>query len=272
MLLRRVTEHVRSQNWFAVFLDFLIVVVGIYIGLQASAWQESRQDRQREGEILERLRADFEAIGAEVEVAVKYHQEIIDGMNAVLAASEAGFVADEDRERFVAGLDGALKYHGGSNTSSTYVDILSSGQTFLIENSELRSALSDYDNLHRESRMMFLQFWQAQRNHEVAFSQHFELSGTREWIGAIGLYVPGTIESFDIESMAEDPDFRLAAQRLADYQTFFQIRHRMMGEVAQKVCDLLDGTGLEREGANGLEAPNEEDRPTCARPLEDEAT
>jgi hypothetical protein len=28
MILRRVTEHVRDQNWFAVGIDFVIVVVG----------------------------------------------------------------------------------------------------------------------------------------------------------------------------------------------------------------------------------------------------
>ena len=29
MLLRSITKHVREQNWFAVALDFFIVVVGI---------------------------------------------------------------------------------------------------------------------------------------------------------------------------------------------------------------------------------------------------
>jgi len=28
MILRRVIEHVKAQNWFAVALDFVIVVVG----------------------------------------------------------------------------------------------------------------------------------------------------------------------------------------------------------------------------------------------------
>ena len=31
MLLRRITKHVKDQNWFAVFIDFLIVVVGVFI-------------------------------------------------------------------------------------------------------------------------------------------------------------------------------------------------------------------------------------------------
>jgi hypothetical protein len=34
MILRRITQHVKDQNWFAVALDFVIVVVGILIAFQ----------------------------------------------------------------------------------------------------------------------------------------------------------------------------------------------------------------------------------------------
>jgi len=34
MLLRRITKHVKDQNWFAVGLDSLIVVDGVFVGLQ----------------------------------------------------------------------------------------------------------------------------------------------------------------------------------------------------------------------------------------------
>jgi hypothetical protein len=46
MLLRHLSEHIRSQNWFAVGLDFLVVVIDIYVGLQADAWNELRKDRR----------------------------------------------------------------------------------------------------------------------------------------------------------------------------------------------------------------------------------
>jgi len=45
MLLRRVTKHVKDQNWFAVLLDFIIVVLGIWFALLAGQWVDSRQDR-----------------------------------------------------------------------------------------------------------------------------------------------------------------------------------------------------------------------------------
>jgi len=34
MILRPLTKHVKDQNWFAVGLDFFIVVFGVFIGLQ----------------------------------------------------------------------------------------------------------------------------------------------------------------------------------------------------------------------------------------------
>lgn len=44
MLLRSLTKHLREQNWFAVALDFVIVVVGILIAFQITSWNEARQD------------------------------------------------------------------------------------------------------------------------------------------------------------------------------------------------------------------------------------
>jgi hypothetical protein len=44
VLLRRITEHVKAQNWTAVALDFLIVVVGVFIGIQVSNWNGNQAD------------------------------------------------------------------------------------------------------------------------------------------------------------------------------------------------------------------------------------
>ena len=60
MLLRRITEHVKAQNWFAVGIDFLIVVLGVFIGIQVSNWNEARGLAERERTLLSELRADME--------------------------------------------------------------------------------------------------------------------------------------------------------------------------------------------------------------------
>ena len=58
MLLRSLTKHVKDQNWFAVFLDFLIVVVGILIAFQITNWNEARSDRAAEAEYMLALEVD----------------------------------------------------------------------------------------------------------------------------------------------------------------------------------------------------------------------
>jgi hypothetical protein len=42
MILRRMMGHVKRQDWFAVFLDFVIVVVGVFVGIQVSNWNTAQ--------------------------------------------------------------------------------------------------------------------------------------------------------------------------------------------------------------------------------------
>jgi hypothetical protein len=58
MLLRRVIEHVRDQNWAAVAIDFAIVVVGVFIGIQVANWNDERGQRLVEADYLAALASD----------------------------------------------------------------------------------------------------------------------------------------------------------------------------------------------------------------------
>ena len=44
MILRRLTKHVKDQNWFAVALDFVIVVAGVYVGIALGNWNAGRAE------------------------------------------------------------------------------------------------------------------------------------------------------------------------------------------------------------------------------------
>ena len=47
MAIRRFREHVAEQNWFAVAIDVLIVVLGVFLGMQVNNWNEARLERQQ---------------------------------------------------------------------------------------------------------------------------------------------------------------------------------------------------------------------------------
>lgn len=58
MLLRRISDHVKSQNWFAVILDLVVVVIGIFLGLQLSNLNEDRKERIAAEAFLDKLAVD----------------------------------------------------------------------------------------------------------------------------------------------------------------------------------------------------------------------
>jgi hypothetical protein len=51
MRLRSLTKHLREQNWFAVVLDFVIVVFGVGVGvgvaMMGQQWLSERQSLRR---------------------------------------------------------------------------------------------------------------------------------------------------------------------------------------------------------------------------------
>lgn len=48
MILRRIADAVRKHDWFTVAVETLIVVLGVFIGLQVNNWNEARGERARE--------------------------------------------------------------------------------------------------------------------------------------------------------------------------------------------------------------------------------
>ena len=44
LILRRLSEAIVKQNWTTVTVEVLVVIVGIFIGLQVDDWNQARKD------------------------------------------------------------------------------------------------------------------------------------------------------------------------------------------------------------------------------------
>jgi hypothetical protein len=55
MILRRLTENLRVQNWTAIAIEFLIVVIGVFIGTQVANWNQARLEKQATQRMLMQL-------------------------------------------------------------------------------------------------------------------------------------------------------------------------------------------------------------------------
>ncbi len=80
MLLRRITKHVTEQNWFAVFIDFLIVVVGVFIGIQVANWNESLAEKAKFKQQLGVLRLEMIANIEELQTSTDQLNRQFDSM------------------------------------------------------------------------------------------------------------------------------------------------------------------------------------------------
>lgn len=84
MLLRRVIEHVRRQEWTAIGIDFAIVVVGVFVGIQVSNWNASRIERALAGTYLKRLAEDVRSDIAEIDEIHRVSTERMSALNRLL--------------------------------------------------------------------------------------------------------------------------------------------------------------------------------------------
>ena len=70
MILRRLVTALRNQSWLTLVLELVVVVVGIFLGLQVDSWNDARKDRVFEQQYLASLKADFQADIEELDEAI----------------------------------------------------------------------------------------------------------------------------------------------------------------------------------------------------------
>lgn len=144
MIPRRVFEHAKAQNWFAVTLDFFIVVIGVFIGIEVANWNQTRQDRQEErryyGQLLVDLRADLDTLALakkRADVFDNAAQLVIDRLGG-----KAPSQASPGRMATAIHLAGFIYIPHASR--GTYDELISTGNLGLMRNSQLKSEIAHY--------------------------------------------------------------------------------------------------------------------------------
>lgn len=139
----RLGARLRQQDWAAVAIDLAIVVVGVFLGIQASNWNDERKDRQLSHEYLRRIAGDLH-----YDV-----QELGDRQEFWKASADAGDRAlrfAEDHQQVRSDWDTLLDFYEAGQIENygvndgTYREMLSAGRLDLIRDNRLKADLSDY--------------------------------------------------------------------------------------------------------------------------------
>lgn len=235
MVLRRVTEHVKAQNWTAVFLDFVIVVLGVFLGLQAQQWQEHRADRARERDYLQRLSSDFTAIGEQLRQCLDVYRDSVEGISVVsrlIEHRETSGAADE------TGVAGALiRMTAGAapaGRSATFIEMVSSGELGILRDDAVRDALIAYDQLTQVNREIWRSIEDDAMDYQRPLYENIELEIDLE------SETYARLKSHDLDAMAGDPGFRAMLNMLAGAKANNYELCRQQAELAAAVRAQLD--------------------------------
>ncbi len=151
MLLRRMIANLRDQNWTAITIEFVLLVVGVFLGIQVANWNEDRQQAARQAQYLERLSVDFVGVRDRIREHFTIYRETLEGSEYLLALvqADAGTLdaASIDEALIARGFNGMMSTRIPPPLPATYVEMRSEGQLSYIANPELRDLLAEYDRL-----------------------------------------------------------------------------------------------------------------------------
>jgi hypothetical protein len=142
MILRRMSAHVREQNWTAIGIELVIVGVGVFLGIQAQAWSSERSDRRLEQIYLQRLLADLDL---SIETTEENKQRLTgysDGAWLVVNSLQACTLADDQRDTFADGIADLGKVGPSVFVLNTMDEMLSAGHFSLLRNPDIRDVLN----------------------------------------------------------------------------------------------------------------------------------
>jgi hypothetical protein len=177
VILRRLAQSLKSQHWMAIAIEFVLLVSGVFLGIQVANWNEAQKDKQREAEFITRLTRDFEKIDARLDLNIeawtkkaKAPVRVRDDIKAFRAQGtwprpEAAILVD---------LDDSFDSRIPAPRASTYVELLSAGQLGLIRNTRLRDALLDYDMQVGYSQTAYNVLMQRVAPHMDTLTAHME--------------------------------------------------------------------------------------------------
>jgi hypothetical protein len=142
MILARITQALRDQNWLAVAIEFVIVILGVVIGFQISAWNDQRQAVARAEVLTERLIQDMRNEQWRIAAIRAYNAEVSDHAQTVVDALEGRHEIDD--EALVIAAFRATQMINFTIIRATYDELVATGGINLINDRALIDVAVEY--------------------------------------------------------------------------------------------------------------------------------
>ena len=151
MIFKRATAKLRAQDWTAITIELLIVIVGVFIGIWVANWNQERVQKRETREMLLQLKPELQGLQELSASARDYYA--VTGRYADTAF--AGWNKDPgvSDEQFVIAAYQASQIYGFNNNGASWALIFGANELRNIEDLRVREPLTrlmtfDYSTLN----------------------------------------------------------------------------------------------------------------------------
>ena len=142
-MLRRMSQALRRLDWLAIGVEFVLLVLGVFLGIQVSNWNAALIEKREARDAMQRLENDLR-------LSVRLTQSGINAMTDIAHRSELVFhrlrdcsLPEAERDDFASGLYGLGKILPARLVRTTFDELRDSGRLGLIGDADLRRELDD---------------------------------------------------------------------------------------------------------------------------------
>lgn len=157
MIIKRMTQSIRRQDWFAVFVEILVVIVGLMLAFQLDRWWEQRGDSTKEAQYIERLIADIEVDVENLEFALDLQTIRFEMAELLMAVVEDPEAASRRPVEFLGAVLQSSYLYTPIPIAHTFDDLQSTGNMRLLD-ADLKALLLDYYGYDANQRQ-FQEIW-----------------------------------------------------------------------------------------------------------------
>ena len=150
---KRLIEQLRRQDWVAVAIEFIIVVVGVLLAMQVANWNEQRLEHERGRAYYQRILTELRSNISDMDQRAAYYEQVIGHADAALVAFHDP--ASSLGEPLLVDLYQASQIQTGPITRASYDEAISSGALLSVGGPQLRVRLANYFSLAESSQMIY---------------------------------------------------------------------------------------------------------------------
>lgn len=236
MIVRRVMDALKRQDWAAVAIEFILVVLGVLLGFQINEWASERQARSERQAATARLLDEAESDVSYLRYEVEQHRQVVGDLSFALGRLQNGTWRKSEEPRMLSGLTSSVYLDSPSPPSSVYDDIVAAGMLGEIGDPQLRSSISAYRaKLNLLSRLVdYIRLTAPKLDREESVHYAYDARGPR----------PARLV-VDFPELSRDAKLQSSLAMLNDRQAFILRTWGETLQAAESMCREL-GRGLKR--------------------------